>query len=321
MKEYAAKPFLKWAGGKGQLLRQLELYYPQRLRQGEIKKYVEPFVGGGAVFFELAQRFEFEDIVLNDINKELMISYQVIRDNPDILITKLAALEKKYISKNKEQREEMFYEKREQYNRAKKSISFNKPSSKWYEVVSKMIFLNKTCFNGLYRLNSKEEFNVPFGDYVNPTICDKIILKSVSKTLQNVELTCCDFEQLTDYIDSDTFVYFDPPYRPISGTSSFTRYHRSPFNDDSQNRLANWYKKLHNEKKALLMLSNSDPTNINANDKFFINLYGEFSIEKVRASRAINSKASNRGAINELLILNEEQLNGVMENKQQTEAI
>lgn len=311
MRNTDARPFLKWAGGKGQLLAQLEANFPKKLTGGKIKRYVEPFIGGGAVFFELNKHYQFEQVVLNDFNVELITTYQVIRDSVNDLISRLSAMEHVFLEKDIKQRKNMFYEIRDLFNREKKTIDYSKPSDDWIVHAANIMFLNRTCFNGLYRLNSKGDYNVPFGDNKNPTICDEANLKNVSLALQGVTLVYGDFEQLTNYIDAATFVYMDPPYRPLGGTSSFNSYQKSPFNDDSQKRLAAWYCRLHNEKKASLMLSNSDPSNTDPADTFFEELYKQFTITKVTASRAINSKGSGRGAISELLIINEVQLNGL----------
>lgn len=315
MKQVSVKPFLKWAGGKGQLLSQLAAYYPQPLINNRIKRYVEPFVGGGAVFFELVSRFHFEEVVLNDYNPELILTYATIRDNPNDLISELTEMENHYLSQSDEEREKQFYSVREQYNEEKQIINYDTASSQWIPHAAKLIFLNKTCFNGLYRLNSNGMFNVPFGSYKKPTICDEKNIRNVSAALESVTLVHGDFENLTDCIDDHTFVYMDPPYRPLSNSSSFNSYSKSPFNDDSQIRLAKWFKFLHQEKKALLMLSNSDPKNIDKNDNFFDDLFGEFTINRVNATRAINSKGTGRGSITEILVTNELQLNPCAEQK------
>ncbi|MFW6016011.1 MAG: DNA adenine methylase, partial [bacterium] len=170
------------------------------------------------------------------------------------------------------------------------------------------IFLNRTCFNGLYRQNKKGEFNVPIGRYKMPTICDEDTLKDANSALKNATLTCCDFEEMENYIDIDTFVYIDPPYRPLPGTPSFTKYSRADFNEKSQERLANWYRKVNDkfniEDGPFLMLSNSNPKNTKSEDDFFESLYQGFVIDEVYAKRSINSKASKRGEITELLIRN-----------------
>ena len=304
MKNIQARPFLKWAGGKGQLLAQIHENVPKELREGKIKTYVEPFIGGGAVFFELNRVYDFDNVILNDYNVELIMSYKTIRDNVDELICYLTQLENQFLSLEKSDRAIMFYNTRKKFNEEKKNVNYSNVSEEIIKHSANLIFLNKTCFNGLYRLNSKGEYNVPFGDYKNPTICDEHNLRNVSIALQGVTLVHGDFEQLKEHIDSHTFVYMDPPYRPLSGTASFNSYQKTPFNDDSQKRLAEWFYDLNAEQKAFLMLSNSDPKNTDPEDDFFDELYKSFNIMRVSASRAINSKGSSRGAINELLITN-----------------
>jgi len=299
-----AKPVYKWAGGKGQLLPQFESLYPEQLLRNEIKTYVEPFVGGGAVFFELASRFDFERIVLNDVNEVLMLTYTVIRDDVESLISILSELEKEYLSLDAENRVKRYYEIRGLFNREKKNLNYGQFDSASVLHVAHSIFLNKTCFNGLYRLNKKGEFNVPVGRYANPTICNAQNLYDVSSALQGVELLCGDFEKMTEYIDSDTFVYIDPPYRPLNVTSSFTSYQKDDFDDDDQVRLANWFRKIDKEKRAFLMLSNSNPKNTNPDDDFFERIYEGYNVTEVSATRQINSKSSLRGAISELVIRN-----------------
>lgn len=306
MSNIETRPFLKWAGGKTQLLSQLGKYFPERLLEGKIKKYVEPFVGAGAVFFFLNFKFKFDSVILNDINEELILTYKVIQSSIDELIKVLSVLESSYLKAGDlSEKEKIYYEQRDLFNQEKTTLDYKNYSENWLYHAARMIFLNKTCFNGLYRQNRKGGFNVPFGKRDNPTICDKVNLRAVNSALKNVTLVCGDFKELTNYIDDETFVYMDPPYRPLSSTSSFTDYSKVPFNDDSQKELANWYRVL-DSMGAALMLSNSDPKNADGNDNFFENLYEGFNINRIKASRAINSKGSGRGKINELLIINEE---------------
>lgn len=299
-----AKPFLKWAGGKGQLLEDLAKRFPQKLIDGKIKRYVEPFLGGGALFFYLIARFDFEGVILNDINKECILTYRVVQNNVEKLIDLLSVMKNKFLSMGEEERKAFYYEQRDIFNDEKIKIDYNNFANEWIGHASRIIFLNRTCFNGLYRQNSKGQFNVPMGSYKNPTICDRDNLIAVSKSLKGVKLLSSDFEALTDYIDENTFVYMDPPYRPLSSTSSFSEYTKEPFNDESQIRLGEWFRRLSKEKRAYLMLSNSDPTNTDPDDKFFDELYDGFKIERIKAVRAINSKSNGRGAIRELLITN-----------------
>lgn len=298
-----AKPFLKWAGGKGKLLPIINKQLPQGIHKGEIKTYIEPFLGGGAVYFNLNKQYNFDRVILNDTNIELIATYRTVKEKVESLIIELTKLEQTFLTKDVVDRQTMYYEIRTKFNQEKTTIDYTKVDSFVIQHSAHLIFLNKTCFNGLYRENSKGEFNVPFGDYKNPTICDVDNLRNCSFALQRVELISMDFEQLDRYITPDTFIYLDPPYRPLSNTASFNNYHRTPFNDDSQKRLAEWAEKI-DAKKALFMLSNSDPKNTDPTDNFFDNLYHSFTIKRVRASRSINSKASNRGAINELIIKN-----------------
>jgi DNA adenine methylase len=288
--ERLAKPFLKWAGGKGQLLDEIDSRLPQELRNGEIDNYVEPFVGGGAVFFHIAQRYDgIKRFYLFDRNNDLVNCYNSIKNDVNSLIAELQQLENKFLPLVKSKRKDFYYEKRIEFN------SDRNPAT--------LIFLNKTCFNGLYRVNRKDEFNVPFGDYKNPKICDTENLENVSQVLQKAEITYADFEESDEYIDKKTFVYFDPPYRPISRTASFTSYSKDDFNEDEQKRLARFCRQI-DKKGVKFLLSNSDPKNEDPKDHFFEDHYKGFKLARVKATRAINCKASGRGEINELIITN-----------------
>jgi DNA adenine methylase len=298
-----AHPFLKWAGGKAQLLEQFKAYYPPELGKGKIKKYFEPFVGGGAVFFDIARNYDIGGAYLSDINEGLIIAYKVIQCDSDKLIRVLCKLENKYHKLNETAREQYYYEIRNKYNSAR--IKFEKGySNQWIPRVAQMIFLNKTCYNGLFRVNRKGEFNVPYGRYKNPTIFDKGNIESVSRLLQNAEIRCGAFDIFTELIDKNSFVYFDPPYRPISKTSSFTSYSRIEFDEDEQIRLGRYFQMLDRQTGAKLMLSNSDPSNEDKSDRFFDKLYRGFNIHRVKASRMINCRAEKRGEIRELIITN-----------------
>ncbi len=297
-KRCLAKPFLKWAGGKTQLLAEIEQRLPAGLKTGEIDTYVEPFVGGGAVFFHIAQRYEFiRRYYLFDINKDLINCYKVIKNEVKSLIQELQQLEDKFFSKRKHAtRKDFYYGVRKQFNEEKAKML-------GVSTAAKLIFLNKTCFNGLYRVNKSGGFNVPFGDYKNPTICNEKNLILASNVLQKAKIICGDFTDSKKYINNNTFVYFDPPYRPLSATASFTSYSKDSFSEDDQQKLAEFCSQV-NAKDAKFLLSNSDPKNENPDDHFFEDHYRNFKIERVAASRAINCKASGRGQINELLITN-----------------
>ena len=292
-----AKPFVKWAGGKGQLLDVLKSNVPTELGFS-INKYAEPFVGGGAFFFALVSEYSFKEVYISDNNKELINAYLVIKEHCDELIYMLNAMQEQYrMCENSEKKQEFYYKQREQYN----TLILNDDTK--IEKAALFIFINRTCFNGLYRVNRKGHYNVPFGKHENPTICDEENLIKISQTLQNVTLHACDYHEVLNFADENTFVYFDPPYRPLNLTSGFTSYTEEQFNDQNQIELANLYKEL-SARGTKVMLSNSDPHNANENDNFFDDLYSDFSISRVEASRIINSKASSRGKIKELLIKN-----------------
>jgi DNA adenine methylase len=289
-KSTLAKPFLKWAGGKTQLLDEIVARLPQGLKTGEIDTYIEPFVGGGAVFFYIAQNYtNLNRFYLLDINQDLINCYNAIKTSAESIIDDLRTLERKYLAKKNSSRKNFYYHIRTEFNADRSP--------------AKLIFLNKTCYNGLYRVNKEDQFNVPFGDYKNPTICDEDNLLNVSSILQNAEIICGDFTDSEKYIDNHTFVYFDPPYRPLSPTAGFTSYSKEDFNEKDQVRLAEFCKSI-DSKGAKFLLSNSDPKNENPTDRFFEEHYEGFTIDTVKAARSINCRASGRGAIDELIIMN-----------------
>ncbi|MFM7440599.1 MAG: DNA adenine methylase [Snowella sp.] len=297
------KPILKWAGGKGQLLEQIAKYLPQELIEGKIDCYIEPFVGGGAVFFWVAQNFDVREFYLSDINQELILLYKTIQKDVNSLIEELKKIENEYLILNEEKRKIYFFNKRNSYNDFKNQIDLKNFERSWFTRSAEIIFLNRTCFNGLFRVNKKGSFNVPFGNYKNPRICNTNNLLLASKLLQKATIQYSDFTEIQNLATPKTFVYFDPPYRPLTRTASFKSYSQFDFNDDEQKRLANFYQKL-NHQGTKLMLSNSDPKNIDKNDTFFDELYSDFTINRIQANRMINSKTSRRGAISELLITN-----------------
>lgn len=291
------KPFLKWAGGKGQLLSQIQELYP--FGDTKIKRYAEPFIGGGAVLFDILSKYELDEVYISDINAELINTYRAIRDDVDGLINFLKPMEEKFIPIEIEERKEYFYKQRDRFNELKSKEN----NTVDFEKAALMIFLNKTCFNGLYRVNKKGLFNVPMGGYKKPTICDEKNIRAVSERLQNVNIVHGDYKQSESFIDSNTFVYFDPPYRPITESASFTAYTEYDFNDKEQIELAEFVNKI-NDKGAKIVVSNSDPKNTDENDDFFDEIYSSHSIKRVDASRMINSNGAKRGKIKELLISN-----------------
>lgn len=298
-----AKPFLKWAGGKGQLLEVISGRFPRELSDGMLRRYVEPFVGGGAVFFHVAQVFRFDEIILIDANEELVLTWCAIRDAVEPLIKRLRGVLYQYMSLAQAGQQKLFLETRDAFNNGRPHYDFKNPPEGGVERAAQVIFLNRTCFNGLFRVNNRALFNVPFGKYKSPSICDAKNLRQVSTLLQGVRIECADFERAAEYVDRETFVYLDPPYRPISRTASFNSYAAGAFGDEEQRRLASFYTSM-DARGAKLQLSNSDPRNENPDDDFFDRLYEQFTIERVPATRCINSNPEKRGAIMEILVRN-----------------
>jgi len=290
-----AKPFLKWAGGKTQLIEEIKNNLPEIVFR-EPFTYIEPFVGSGAVLFWLLNHFpNMKKAVINDINKELIDTYDTIANSPQQLISVLEDLQNKYyILEDEEAKKNFYYEKR---------TLFNIKSEEKLIQSALFIFLNRTCFNGLYRVNRKNEFNVPIGSYKRPLICDKENILAVSRALQKVEILCGDFEQTINYTESNTLFYFDPPYKPLSETSSFNAYAKDNFYDKEQIRLRDFCNKL-NELNHYWILSNSDVRGKDKNNHFFDDLYANYEIKRVLAKRSINANPEKRGVLNELLITN-----------------
>ncbi len=287
------KPFVKWVGGKSQLLQDIRTKYPQN-----IDRYCEPFVGGGAVLFDVLANHHPKEVLINDINPNLITTYIQIRDDVKTLISALSYMQNKFLAKDTDARKQMYLLAREEFNNLiKDKIDDNLKRATLF------IFLNRTCFNGLYRVNSKGLFNVPMGDYKKPLICDADNLRAISTLLQGVNISCADYKSCLDFIDKNTFVYIDPPYRPLTKTASFTSYSEAEFGDKQQIELSRFVNDI-SQKGARIVISNSDPKNTDENDSFFDELYKGYAILRVSAKRMINSKASGRGSINELLICN-----------------
>lgn len=290
------KPFVKWVGGKGQLVEELERTV-QLNKNHNINKYCEPMVGGGALLFRLLSKYEFEGVYISDTNAELINAFNVIRSSVDPLIERLYEMQLLFHPMDDNGRKLFYYSMRDKFN----NLKLNGGTS--VEKAALFIFLNKTCFNGLFRVNKKGQFNVPMGAYKNPCICDEDNLRNVSKALQGVKIVCGDYSLSKKFIDDNTFVYFDPPYRPISETSDFTSYNADAFDDNEQIRLARFIDEI-NPTGAKIVLSNSDPQNVNSGDTFFEDLYRAYKIKKVEASRSVNSNGNGRGKIKELIISN-----------------
>ncbi|WP_457564778.1 DNA adenine methylase [Caminibacter sp.] len=277
-----AKPFVKWVGGKRQLISELLKYIPKNFNS-----YFEPFVGGGALFFELYNLglLNGKDVYLFDINKELINAYEVIRDYPQKLIEKLKEFKEKHSNE--------FYYQIRAIDREKGYENLDNITK-----AARFIYLNKTCFNGLYRVNKKGYFNVPIGRYKNPKILDEENIFDVSNALKNVIIKNCDYKEVLKYAKKGDFVYFDPPYYPINDTSNFTSYAKDDFLEKEQVELFEVFKNL-DEIGCFVLQSNSDTEFINR-------LYKDFKVEKIKAKRAINSNAKKRGEITEVLIRNYE---------------
>lgn len=291
-----AKPFIKWVGGKAQLIEQLDAQLPADFGIWENVTYIEPFVGGGAMLFYMLQQYpNISHAVINDVNQDLTTCYITVRDNPEELILSLLDVQKSYNALlTDDARKEFYLAVRDRYN--EKSLD---P----IENTTKFFFLNRTCFNGLYRVNKKGLFNVPFGKYTNPQICDPTTIRKDSELLQNVEILTGDFEATFNYAHGNTLFYFDPPYRPLSVTSGFNDYAKEAFNDDAQIRLKEYCDRI-SEANFRFMLSNSDCKSQNEEDNFFDVLYGAYQIERVWASRSINSNPNKRGKLTEILVHN-----------------
>ena len=298
------KPFLKWAGGKTQLLEDLQDHLPNEIKvSGEIEKYFEPFIGGGALFFYLVSHYHIKEAYLSDINKELILTYKAIKNNPNELIERLKGLSSSYIGKTVGEKKDFYYKIRDDFNKTLVNFDHENYSDEHIKRASQMIFLNKICFNGLFRVNKKGEFNVPCAYPENPLIYDENNILNVSKALENVKIVNASYLESEKFIDDKSLVYLDPPYRPLDRKSSFEGYSKFDFDDDSQIELADYFKRI-SEKGAKVLLSNSDSHNTDINDNFFDDLYSDFNIDRVEANRFINSKGDKRGPITEILVYN-----------------
>ena len=286
-----SKPFLKWAGGKTKLIPEILKNLPNNFEN--IDTYIEPYVGGGALLFWMLKTYpNIKKAIINDINKDLTDSYNIIKYKPKEIIEELKTLNEGYLSSV--DKSLFFYDIRKKFNSRTNDDLIQ---------TSYLIFLNKTCFNGLFRVNSKNEFNVPFAKLETPKICDEKNIMDVSEVLQKVTILNGDYTKTFDYADESSFFYFDPPYKPISKSASFNAYSTDAFGDNEQNRLKEFCDKL-NDNGINWILSNSDVKNINPEDNFFDDLYKDYNINRVLMKRMINSNASKRGGIFELLIKN-----------------
>ncbi len=286
-----AKPFIKWVGGKGQLIEQLEALLPADFDKWENVTYIEPFVGGGAMLFHMIQTHpNIKTAIINDINKNLTQCYEVVKTRPDDLVASLKEIQAEYYALKNEESKRAFY--------LQQRTTFNTEGLDLVHNTTLFFFLNRTCFNGLYRVNKSGAFNVPFGRYATPTICDPNTIYADSELLQNVEILTGDYQLTFDKAVDNTLFYFDPPYRPLSATSSFNDYNKEAFNDVEQRRLKKFCDRVQ-EAGFHFMLSNSD-----CQDNFFDDLYLRYQIERVLASRAINANPQKRGKLTEILVRN-----------------
>ena len=300
-----AKPFLKWVGGKSQLLDTFQKFYPNQLKEGQLQHFCEPFLGGGAVFFDVVQKFDLKSAKLFDINKELILTYRVVQKEVNLMMEFLERYANEYLKLDLEGQKEYYYEFRTNFNHQRFNVDYKRYNENWIPRAAQLIFLNKTCFNGLFRVNQKGEFNTPSGAYKNhlPKILDEPNLKLASEVLSIADIEPADFKIIEEKIAETSFIYFDPPYRPLNKTSSFTNYSKKNFDDELQFQLAEVFKKM-DKKGNLVMLSNSDPKNQDEADTFFDDLYAGYDIQRVKANRVINSKVSKRGRINEIVVRN-----------------
>lgn len=289
MTDKIAKPFLKWAGGKTQLINDIEKALPKEILSHKFT-FIEPFVGSGAILFWMLNNFpKMEKAVINDINSDLVNTYKIIASKPKELLSILEVFQNEFhsLEDKPEEKKEYCYEKRELYNTRNEELSVQ---------AALFIFLNRTCFNGLYRVNKNNGYNVPMGSYKKPTICDFENIYAVSEALQKVEILCGDYEKTIEFASENSLFYFDPPYKPLSETSSFNSYAKDDFNHLEQIRLIDFCKTL-NAKGYKWILSNSDVKGKDENDNFFDDLYSDFNIQRVKAKRSINANPEKRGEL------------------------
>lgn len=298
------KPFLKWAGGKYKSSKIIEQFLPKSIKKSKIiDHYFEPFVGGGGLFFYLSNHYSIKNAYINDINKELILTYNVIQKDVEPLIEYLDDIQNQFIPLSQNDRKSFYLDVRREFNNNLNGFDYDNYSEEHIVRASQVIFMNKTCFNGLFRVNKKGKFNVPMGRYKKPNILDESNLRNVSRVLENTKIHNGDYSYIEDLIKDNSLIYFDPPFRPLTKTSSFTSYSENPFGDTEQEKLADFYKMISGEKRFVI-LSNSDPKNVDESDNFFDDLYSEFEIHRFEVPRSINSNAKKRGKISEILVTN-----------------
>lgn len=294
-KSIVAKPFVKWAGGKGSLVKLLTAHLPADFCNKKNVTYIEPFVGGGAMLFYMLTHFtNIRRVVINDVNADLILCYKLIKDTPEILIEQLRRIEKEYSHlQTMEEKSNYYYRMREKYNN-----DIQKPD----ERAACFIFLNKTCFNGLYRVNTSGKFNVPFGKYKKPVICDDVLILIDHKLLKNVDIYEGNYSEISKHLGKGyNYIYIDPPYRPLSGTAYFKEYSHNVFDDNEQEKLKEFCDKL-TDKGCQIMQSNSN--SMDEGESYFAKLYQEYYIDQIKAHRYINAHVGKREKETELLIMN-----------------
>ena len=297
------KPIIKWAGGKSKIFSQLEPKLPKELFNGNIKKYYEPFFGGGAVFFNILRYVQFNECIISDINEELILFYRVVKNDPEKLFHFIKKFYTEYSILSEKDKEKYFYDIRSTYNYERFNISYEDYSYLFIPRAAQLLFLNRTCYNGLFRQNLRGEFNVPFGKNYSPPIVNGENLFFISKLLKKVDLRCDDFQNVCKEIDgSDSFVYFDPPYKPISKKGGFTNYHKSNFTEKDQIRLLNIINKL-NDKNVKIMMNNSCGNN-STSIKPIKEYYEHYNISYINSSSTMSGKIEHRKKIHELVITN-----------------
>ncbi|GMA08933.1 restriction endonuclease subunit M [Tetragenococcus halophilus subsp. flandriensis] len=295
--EQQAKPIIKWAGGKFKLSDLIIKEGLERFDMNNFDRYVEPFIGGGGMFFSMTNKFNFGTKIISDVNEELINMYIQIRDNASEVLKITKSIEESFnVLENDDKKKEFYLDLREKFNEGIKVNELDETQA------SLFIALNKLGFNGLYRVNKHGLFNVPFGQKKKAALVEENNLVAVSNVLQSTEIKVADFRDCEQYANERTLFYFDSPYRPLPNSASFTSYAKLEFNDESQKDLAATCKKVV-DKGGKFLLSNSDPTQIDPNDTFFDDLYSSFDIVRIPARRAIGATASRRGVISEILVI------------------
>lgn len=293
MSDKKATPFVKWAGGKTRLINFITQVLPNKIKTGDIERYIEPFVGGGSVFFHVSNNYKVKKFIINDNNFSLMASYKTIKKDVGSLINNLSKIRDGYLSLDAENKKKYYYERRDDFNNLKKKVENKRYNSLFVDFTSLFIFLNKTCYNGLFRLNSNGMFNVPFGKYENQSIFDKDNLRNVNKVLEKAKILNKDFSEIEKYVDENSFLYIDPPYR-VKINNGFLLYNETIFSWKDQIKLAEMTNRL-SKKNYNIMVSN-------ANNKDVIKLYENFHINYFYRTSVIAGKTNCRGSVKELIL-------------------